>query len=90
VPKIASGNRLTGTAEEYRAIMRSSVAFFGRYTIDDDKKTVTYYIASSTFPNWQGESQTHTIDKLTDAEFVNTNLIAGGRGTATNIYRRAQ
>ena len=41
VPKIASGNRLTGTAEEYAAIMRRSLAVFGSYVVDEEKKTVT-------------------------------------------------
>jgi hypothetical protein len=34
VPKIASGNRLTGTAEEYGTIMRRSIAVFGSYVVD--------------------------------------------------------
>jgi hypothetical protein len=91
VPKFASGNRLTGTAEEYSAINRRSLAVFGTYTVDEAKKTVTYKIVSSTFPNWEGESQTRTIDKLTADEFVNTNPnVAGGRGSASNLYRRAK
>jgi hypothetical protein len=91
VPKIASNNRLTGTAEEYRAIMHGSISVFGSYTIDEAKKTVTYHIASSTFPNWQGEAQTRTIDKLTEDEFVNTNPnVAGGRGSAANFYKRVK
>jgi hypothetical protein len=91
VPKFASGNRLTGTAEEYAAINRRSLALFGTYTVDEEKKTVTYKIVSSTFPNWEGEAQTRTIDKLTADEFVNTNPnVAGGRGSASNLYRRAK
>jgi len=91
VPKIASGNRLTGTAEENAAIMRRSLALFGSYAVDEEKKTVTFNIVSSTFPNWQGEAQTRTIDKLTADEFVNTNPnVAGGRGSASNYYRRAK
>ena len=91
VPKIASNNRLTGTAEEYATIMRRSISVFGTYTVDEDKKTVTYHIVSSSFPNWEGEAQTRTIDKLNADEFHNTNPnVAGGRGSATNIYRRVQ
>jgi hypothetical protein len=64
---------------------------FGTYTIDEAKKTVTYNIVSASFPNWEGEPQTRTIDKLTDDEFVNTNPgVAGGRGSASNLYRRAK
>jgi hypothetical protein len=91
VPKIASNNRLTATPEEYAAIMRRSLSVFGTYTIDEAKRTVTYNIVSASFPNWEGEAQTRTIDKLTDDEFVNTNTnVAGGRGSASNLYRRAK
>lgn len=91
VPKFASGNRLTGTPEEYAAINRRSLSVFGTYTVDEEKKTVTYKIISSTFPNWEGEAQTRTIDKLTAEEFVNTNPnVAGGRGSAANYYKRAK
>jgi len=91
VPKIASGNRLTGTPEEYSAIMRRSLSVFGTYTVDEAKKTVTFMIVSSTFPNWEGEAQERKIDKLTADEFVNTNPnVAGGRGSASNFYKRVK
>ena len=91
VPKIASNNRLTGTPEEYAGIMRRSLSVFGTYTVDEANKTVTYNIVSSSFPNWEGEAQTRTIDKLTADEFVNTNPgVAGGRGSASNFYKRVK
>ena len=91
VPRIASNNRLTGTPEEYAEIMRRSLSVFGTWTVDEASKTVTYNIVSSSFPNWQGETQTRAIDKLTSDEFVNTNRsLAGGRGSASNFYRRAK
>jgi hypothetical protein len=91
VPKIASNNRLTATPEEYAAIMRHSLSVFGTYTVDETNRTVTYTIVSSSFPNWEGEAQTRAIDKLTADEFVNTNPnVAGGRGSASNLYRRVK
>ena len=91
VPKIASNNRLTGTAEEYAAIMKRSISVFGTYAVDEDKKTVTFNIVSATYPNWEGEAQVRTIDKLTEDEFVNTNPnVAGGRGSASNLYKRVK
>jgi hypothetical protein len=91
VPKIASNNRLTGTPEEYATIMRRSISVFGTYSVNEEKKTVTYHIVSSTYPNFAGEAQERTIDKLTADEFINTNPnVAGGRGRATNIYKRAK
>jgi hypothetical protein len=71
--------------------MRRSLALFGSYTVDEEKRTVTFNIVSSTFPNWQGEAQTRTIDRLSADEFVNTNPnVAGGRGSASNYYKRAK
>src|SRR5213075_1288756 len=91
VPKIASNNRLTGTSEEYVAIMKRSLSVFGTWTVDEANKTVTYNIVSASFPNWEGEAQTRNIDKLTTEEFVNTNPnVAGGRGSASNFYRRVK
>jgi hypothetical protein len=91
VPRIASNNRLTGTPEEYADIMRRSLSVFGTYTVDEARKTVTYNIVSASFPNWEGEAQTRVIDKLTADEFVNTNTgVAGGRGSASNLYRRVK
>jgi hypothetical protein len=91
VPKIASNNRMTGTPEEYAAIMRRSVSIFGTWTVDEAGKTITYNVVSASFPNMAGEAQTRTIDKLTDEEFVNTNPnVAGGRGSASNFYRRVK
>src|SRR5262245_1813310 len=91
VPKIASNNRLTGTADEYATIMRRSISLFGTYTVDEEKRTVTYNTVSSTFPNWEGEAQTRTIDTLDADEFRNTNPnVAGGRGSASNLYTRVK
>jgi hypothetical protein len=91
MPKIASNNRLTGTPEEYADIMRRSLSVFGTYAVDEAKKTVTYNIVSASFPNWEGETQTRAIDKLTADEFVNTNKsVAGERGSASNFYRRVK
>ena len=90
LPKIASNNRLSGTPEEYAAIMRRSISLFGTYSVNEEKKTVTFNVVSSTYPNFAGEAQERTIDKLTADEFVNTNPnVAGGRGRASNFYKRA-
>jgi Lipocalin-like domain len=90
VPKFASGNRLTGTPDEYKAISQKSLSIFGTYAVDEEKKTVTFKITSSTFPNAAGEAQTRTIETLTSDEFKNSTTVAGGRGSAFNLYRRAK
>jgi hypothetical protein len=51
---------------------------------------VTFNIVSSTYPNFAGEAQERIIEKLTADETVKTNPnVAGARGRAANIYKRA-
>src|SRR6266545_907758 len=76
LPKIASNNRLAGTDADNKAIVHGSLSLFGSYTVDEDKKTVTFKIDASTFPNLAGVAQTRTIDLLTADEFRNTNPAA--------------
>jgi hypothetical protein len=91
VPKIVSGNRLAASPEEYAGIMKGTIAQFGTYTVDEEKKTFTYKITASTFPNWDGILQTRLIEKLTDDEMINTNpQVGAGRGSATNLYKRVR
>ena len=92
LPKIASNNRLAGTDADNKAIVHGSLSLFGTYTVDEDKKTVTFKIEGSTFPNLAGVAQTRTIDLLTADEFRNTNPAASRDvpAVATNIYKRVR
>src|SRR5262249_1428311 len=92
LPRIAGNNRLGGTPEQNSAIVHGSLALFGTYSVDEAKKTLTFNIVSSTFPNQWGTSQTRTIDLLNGEEFRNTNAAASrdGPAVAANIYRRAK
>ena len=92
LPRIAGNNRLNGTDADNRAIVQGTLSFFGTYSVDEAKRTVTFNIAASTYPNAEGTSQVRTIDKLTADEFVNTNPGAArdGPARAANFYRRAK
>src|SRR5512144_3192107 len=57
VPKCATNNRLTGSADENRAIVQGSIAYFGRYSIDEKEGKLLLHYDGSTFPNWDGEDQ---------------------------------
>ena len=65
---------------------------FGTYSVDEAKKTPTFNIEASTFPNAEGTVQTRTIDLLTADEFRNSNPGASRDGpvVAMNVYRRAK
>ena len=92
LPKIASNNRLAGIDADNKAIVHGSLALFGAYSVDEEKKTLTFRIEGSTFPNQAGTSQTRTIDLLTADEFRNTNPGASRDvpAVAANVYRRVK
>src|SRR6202008_4798402 len=54
LPKIASNNRLAGTAEDNKAIVAGTLALFGTYSVDEEKRTLRFNIEASTFPNAAG------------------------------------
>jgi hypothetical protein len=49
--KFASGDRLKGTPEEYRAIATEMSVHFGTYTIDAAKHTISFHIDRASVPN---------------------------------------
>jgi hypothetical protein len=78
LPKYAANNRLQGTPEEYQATVQGSLAYFGRYTVDGE--TLTLQIETSTYPNWNGETQTRPIALMGDRlEMQTPAATLGGR-----------
>ena len=52
LPKFASNNRMTGTAEENQAVVQGSLAYYGTYAVASEKEhTVNLRIEGHTFPN---------------------------------------
>ncbi len=92
IPKLASGNRSAGTADENKAVVSGSIALFGTYAVDEDKKVVTFTVKASTFPNWDGAVQPRKIVVLNASEFINENPggSVGGGAVAQNKYVRAK
>jgi hypothetical protein len=64
-PKFVSNNRATGTADENKAVVTGSNAFFGAYTLNEADKTLTLRVEGSTFPNLEGTTQKRSITSLT-------------------------
>jgi hypothetical protein len=71
--------------------MRRSLAVFASYAVDEDKKTVTFKIVSSTFPNREGGRRPapSTSSRRMNSSTSNPN-VAGGRGSASNLDRRVK
>jgi hypothetical protein len=91
IPKFASNSRVTGTAEENKAVVQGSISLFGTYTVDEAAKMLIYKVESSTFPNWIGQEQKRPIDSITMDELIYSNLAGSIAGAKTlNIWKRAK
>lgn len=87
-PKFASNNRMEGTPEENKAIVQGSIAHFGRYTVNEADKTITFHIEISTFPNWNGTEQKRPFT-VTEDELKWTTAASSG-GLAEVVLKRAK
>jgi hypothetical protein len=87
-PKFASNNRVEGTPEENKAVVQGSIAHFGRYTINEADKTITFHIETSTFPNWNGVEQKRPFTLTGDELKWKTAASTGG--TAEVLLKRAK
>lgn len=67
VPKFASNNRSTGTAEENKAVVQGSLAIYGKYSLGKDG-TLTLHVDRSSYPNWTGGDQTRVVTALSASE----------------------
>jgi lipocalin-like protein len=90
LPHFSSNNRMTGTPEENTAIVRGCIAYFGTYSIDEATHVITVNVEGSTFPNFDGGTQTRILsfngDEMT---YLNPTPSMGG-GIAKVTYRRAR
>jgi len=59
--KFASGDKSKGSAEENKAAVIGANAHFGRYTVDENRHTLTFKIDHASFPNWDGIEQTRNF-----------------------------
>ena len=87
LPKVASDNRLKGTAEENQAIVAGSLSHFGKYTADD--KSFTFNVETSTYPNWDGTTQNRPYTVKGD-ELRYSAAAASGGGRAELVWKRVK
>jgi Lipocalin-like domain len=88
VPKFASNNRMQGTAEENKAMVQGSIAYFGTYSVVD--KVIVEKVEGSTWPNWTGSEQKRPIISLTGDEMKVSVPAASLGGTGEVTFRRVK
>jgi len=89
LPKFASNNAMTGTADENKAIVQGSNATYGRWSINEQDGSLTAQIDGSTFPGWDGQSQKRTI-LIAGDEMKMCSSGAQIGGTACAIWKRTK
>jgi hypothetical protein len=86
--KYASGSRADGTAEEFKATALGSIAYFGEYKVDEDKKAFILKIAGSTYPNYEGMEQVRPVVIEGDEMRSSNPYPASGGSPLTLVLRR--
>jgi len=90
LPKYASNNRLTGTAEENQAAVRGALAQFGTYTVNDADHSLMLHIVGSSYPNIVGVDRKFIITAATKTELKWTVPAATTGGTVTVVLKRSE
>jgi hypothetical protein len=69
LPKLKSGLPSKATPDEAKAVIAGSIAYFGRYSLDEANNVLSLDIHASTLANLTGNpAEKRTITSLTDSE----------------------
>ena len=89
--KLESSNRATATPEEAKAIVAGSIAYFGKYSVDEASKVVSIDIQGSTFANQIGSTSDNKriITSLSANELKLTNPGSASGLKLELVFKRA-
>jgi len=90
LPKLASPDRARATAEEARAVVEGSIAYYGTYSINEVDKILTAKVEGSTFANLIGTDQKRIITSLTADELKFTNPRTPAGETLEFVWKRSK
>jgi hypothetical protein len=90
LPKFASNNRATGTAEENKAVVQGTLTHFGTYKVNEKDGSFTVYPQGSSYPNWTGVEQPARKFAITGDELKITNPAGSRGGTSYLTFKRAK
>jgi hypothetical protein len=90
LPRLASGLPSKATPEEAKAIIANSIAYFGRYSLDEATMVLSLDIRASTFANLTDNPlETRNITSLTESELkFNRPFVKGV--TLEAVFKRAE
>jgi hypothetical protein len=90
-PRIAANDRARATPEEAVAVLKTTIAYYGTYTIDEPNKTIVPKVEGSTFANLIGgpeQKRVITAISADEMRFINPRTPAGD--TLEFVWKRAK
>jgi lipocalin-like protein len=90
IPKFAANNINQGTAEENKAVLQGTIAYYGTWAVDETTKTLITNVEAATYPNLNGSTQKRVITSLTADELKYTNPATTAGTSSDVIWRRAK
>jgi Lipocalin-like domain len=91
LPKFASNDRLDGTPEENKAVVRGILCYFGTYSVSDADRSLNIHIQSSSYPNWKGTDQKRFLSFTEDEmKWINPTASTGPGFTGHTVWKRAK
>ena len=79
-PPFAVADRLGGTPDETKIAFEGYFAYFGAFTVNEEKHSVTHHIQGSLLPNWVGMDQERFFEVVRDQLTLRTpSLMIGGQ-----------
>ena len=90
LPKIASKDRLKGTAEENDAVAKGVLAHFGTYSVNEADGSFTLHVEASSFANDNGTDQKRIVTSFTGDELKWTNPTPTTPWIAHAVLRRVK
>jgi hypothetical protein len=88
-PKFVSGDKTSGSPEEYRRAVLGSSTHFGRVTVDPARHQLLFEIEGASFPNWEGGRQIRDYSYTDGVLTYAVPASASGSGSiAYSIWKR--
>jgi hypothetical protein len=86
--KFASGDKLQGTPDEYRAALLGISTHTGHIKIDTVSHTLQFSIDNAAYPNWEGTTQTRSFTLTGNELYYEVPSKAAGGNVAVSIWLR--
>lgn len=90
IPKFASNNRTAGTDAENKAVVQSSIAFFGTYSLNEKAQTLEMTTVAGTYPNADGTKGSRPMTVSADQLTLTSLAPSGGGGATVQVWKRAK